>query len=100
LATWKTTDITYTTDTSERGRASGAPLIRDIGGTFGTNGTKGHFEMINTPTSPEGWTLHFVNRFEEARCAAMSDEDRDELVAFLKDTLTTRRHDIFRQGFA
>lgn len=40
--------------------------------------------MKPLPNNLEGWKALFFEAIEEARCAAISDDDRDELVAYLK----------------
>ena len=39
---------------------------------------------IVMPQDLKGWKDYFRERIEEARCTVMSDDDRDELIAFVE----------------
>jgi hypothetical protein len=41
--------------------------------------------MSEEPRSLEGWKRYFRDHIEEARCAVMPDDERDELIEFVKE---------------
>ena len=43
------------------------------------------FNQDDQPLSLEAWQRHFRNQIEHARCAILTDTDREELVKFIRE---------------